>query len=517
MSDTIDSNEYLDSSFDPQSLKVAELRRIFLEHNVYFKSSAKKSELVMVFNEEIKPRAGELLRAKREPVRSSNKIETVGNASPVVLPTTTPKRGPGRPRKHPLPDDEAPTTTKKEPTTAKKDSEPATARKSVGRPRKAPKLESDEDTKKSSRRKTATFAASRSDDEMDVEDEKPESRTISSTFSSLNPFQSASPPATAGGKRRQTAVPTSSQKLAPPSSKASRRKTDIALTPTSISSKAGTNDVEFTFTRPDKTPKSNPFKKAERFMPPISSLKASPAFQSAAQRRKENDLASRQIAGSQQDEAGEEFTEEETATLPRRRLVRKTQQTSPINQFLKWASLLGLTAGSAYGANWYRNEKLKAGYCGIDSRPVVTPPHANDLEKLVHYIRPQCVPCPPHAICSPGFKMRCEDEFVKIDHPLSLSGLVPISAECAPDTEKLRKIQIVADEIIETLRDRTASVECGYTTAPTDRETGMSTAEIKEALLAKKSPSITPEQFDTLFTHAIDEIKTREEIEISSR
>lgn len=112
--------------------------------------------------------------------------------------------------------------------------------------------------------------------------------------------------------------------------------------------------------------------------------------------------------------------------------------------------------------------------------------------------------------------MTCEDEFQKVNHPLSFGGLLPLAAECAPDTEKLQRIQVVVDEIVETLRDRTASVECGYTTAPADGNVGMSASDLKTQLLAKKSSTITAEQFETLFDHAIEEVKTREEIEVSS-
>ncbi|RYF40194.1 MAG: hypothetical protein EOO38_22245 [Cytophagaceae bacterium] len=216
---------------------------------------------------------------------------------------------------------------------------------------------------------------------------------------------------------------------------------------------------------------------------------------------------------------GEEFTEEETATLPqvRKRLIRKSnRQASAVNQLLKWAALLTMTTGSAFGANWLRQEKIKAGFCGVDSEPVITKPGASGLEEVVNQIRPQCVPCPPHATCYPGFRMTCDEEFQKVQNPLSFGGLIPMAAECAPDTEKLRRIKVVADEIVETLRDRTASVACGYTAAPADGNVGMSATEIKQTLITRKAASLTDEQFSILFDHAIEDVKTREEVEISS-
>lgn len=557
MSDPIESNEYLSPAFDAQTLRVAELRRIFFEHNIDFKSAAKKAELVQIFNDEVRPQASDWLKAKQNPAPSANKIESVGQSSPPppaekprTSPTKTPgKRATGRPRKHALQEDDELVQPAVVP--------PSTAKKGPGRPRKMPKTESDEEglpvapstvRKTPSRRKTlgekvaAAPPTMETDEEMTDVVETPPVTTTTTTkarkptakkekneavFSSDNPFQSGSPPPLASPtKRRQTVVPNSAQKLAPPLAKEPRRKTE-PLVPQSLSSPAGSSEVEFTFAKTGaatpKTPKpASAFKKNERFMPPISQLKASPAFQTAAQRRKENSLASSQLLDSPNtghESAGEEVTREESALLPpaRRRLTRKHQGPSTVNQILKWTSLLGLTAGSAYGSNWYRQEKVRAGYCGIDSDPVITHPGATGTEDLVNQVRPQCVPCPPHAVCSPGFRMTCEDEFQKVHSPLSFGGLFPVSPSCVPDTEKLRRIQIVADEIVETLRDRTASVECGYVAAPNDGHLGMSETEMKDKLAAKKSSAITNEQFDTLWDHAMEDVKTRDEIEISSR
>lgn len=541
MSDAIDNYEYLEPSFDPQVLRIAELRRIFYEHNIDFKTSAKKAELIQIFNEDIKPHGAEILRARRDPARYSNKIEEVGvPQSPAVFaqsPTKTPRRGPGRPRKHPLPEDEASFAAKKE---------PGTAKKSVGRPRKVPKLETD-DTPTPEKTTSKAPAASSRKTEKSERASSPElpshqgggvlKRTsqlledlhdsANSSFSSLNPFQSDSspPPASSPSKRRQTAIPNSTQKLAPPLAKAARRKTDLPVTPSSISSVPGTNDIEITFTRTGRTPSiPSSVRKQERFMPSISSLKASPAFQTAAQKRKENSLASNQLLSSNTDH---EFTDDDVeheedlvhddSLTPARKLLSKHNPSSSLKDFLKLATISSLVAGTAFGANLYRNEKFKAGYCGVDSYPVTTPVGASDWDMLVHRVVPQCVPCPPHAICRPGFRMICEDEFQKVYPPASLGGLLPVSPVCVPDTEKLQRIRIVAEEIVQTLRDRTASVECGYETAPVDGNIAMSAEELKAALSAKKSSTITAEQFDVLFTHALDEVKTLDEVEITSR
>jgi hypothetical protein len=64
--------EYLQPNFDPTSLKVADLRRILLFHDVDYPSSAKKAELVNMFLDNITPKAEGLLKKKNK-VRASSR------------------------------------------------------------------------------------------------------------------------------------------------------------------------------------------------------------------------------------------------------------------------------------------------------------------------------------------------------------------------------------------------------------------------------------------------------------
>ena len=72
-------DEYLQPNFDPTTLRVADLRRILLFHDVEFPSSAKKSQLVNMFLDNITPKAKGLLQ-KKSRVRPSSrgiiKVET---------------------------------------------------------------------------------------------------------------------------------------------------------------------------------------------------------------------------------------------------------------------------------------------------------------------------------------------------------------------------------------------------------------------------------------------------------
>ena len=52
--------EYLEDGFDPNSIKVATLRRILVENNVDFPSNARKNALVGLFDEKVKPQIPQL-------------------------------------------------------------------------------------------------------------------------------------------------------------------------------------------------------------------------------------------------------------------------------------------------------------------------------------------------------------------------------------------------------------------------------------------------------------------------
>lgn len=47
------SNDYLDEHFDVKSLRIADLRRILLEHDVDYPSSAKKQVLLDLFHKHV--------------------------------------------------------------------------------------------------------------------------------------------------------------------------------------------------------------------------------------------------------------------------------------------------------------------------------------------------------------------------------------------------------------------------------------------------------------------------------
>jgi hypothetical protein len=198
----------------------------------------------------------------------------------------------------------------------------------------------------------------------------------------------------------------------------------------------------------------------------------------------------------------------EVDVLPPRRRKQKSKASGTIKAFS--LTFLGTIATVASGV--WRQEKLAVGFCGIGHEAtslagVELPEWANDL-------LPQCEPCPPHATCYQNLEVVCDKDFIKKEHPLSLNGLIPLPATCEPDSEKTRRIGVVADRAVQVLRERNAKYECGDTDTeghPVENPQ-VSEKDLKEGLSSMKRKGMSQEEFDDLFESAIGEVLRRDEI-----
>ncbi|EQL00461.1 Inner nuclear membrane protein MAN1 [Ophiocordyceps sinensis CO18] len=223
-------------------------------------------------------------------------------------------------------------------------------------------------------------------------------------------------------------------------------------------------------------------------------------------------------------EPGEEFTPGEQLELERaaREGEIHIAERKPAPEVARRTSLktpllvLFLALISAYGA-WYRQEKIAVGYCGL-GRPAKTllPPELPLPDVLVSLVEPQCEQCPPHAYCYQDFSVRCEADFILEPHPLSLGGLVPFPPSCEPDGEKARRVHAVADKAVEELRERRAKFECGdlvdQTGQPQDSP-AITGEDLKESVSKRRNKRLSRQEFDELWTAAIGEVATRDEVQ----
>lgn len=476
MSDN-EGQEYLQDDFQPESLTVPRLRSILVKHNVQYPSTAKKPMLVELFNENIVPQRKKILARAARAKRSSTGIVNAGMEDEFNLEPPKSARRSRSPRK---PAARVKTEDSDEPTL------PAYSRSSRSASRQLAQA-SDTDNAPDTIRRTRRTATPR------IKSEEPEDHrfgrlstdrlsTEDSVFTSDNPFQSGSSPATSKppiGRRK-----TSSVERQPKTPKSSRRRTSM----THYTSEEDTRDYmsyDRATPRPSRRITSEPpeFEPGEEFTP-----EAQLELQQEWASHGKTNLAPRQ----------------------RKQPARKSTLATSL-----WVLLT--TVLVAYAA-WYRHEKIAVGYCGL-GRPAtqIIPPEIPVPDWAVPFVEPQCELCPQHAYCYANFEARCEPDFILKPHPLSFGGLVPLPPTCEPDGEKVRRVKAVADKAVEELRERRAQFECGETITETGErlETpAVEVEELKETVSRKRNKRLNKQDFDDLWVAALGEVQSREEVEV---
>ncbi|KAF6841482.1 sister chromatid separation protein [Colletotrichum plurivorum] len=494
----MDEYEYLQPGFDPKSLTVPRLRSIMVAHDIHYPATAKKPQLIELFNEEVVPQAKKILAKQARAKRSSKGIVDMGSSHESESfddydlapppPRTTRSRSPRKASARLISEDFEQEVSTPEPlliSPAKRKARTPSRQLPEPEPyEEEPEPEPVPEPPKSVRSKRAVTPHIKTEES---EEDFFKKRRQSEYFSMDNPFQSGSSPApikTPAARRKTAEMATS---LDTPEDGARRR-----------------TDGHYTEDRPKSSRKSHAFEV------PVSKLlrQETPEYQPI-----------------ETVEAGEEFTpdaqfemEQEMAASGERALEpRRTVPARPRRSLAKPFWALAVSLLGAYGA-WYRQEKIAVGYCGL-GRPAtqIIPPDVPVPDWAVQLAEPQCEPCPQHAYCYEDFSVRCEPDFLLKPHPLALGGLVPLPPTCEPDGEKVRRVKAVADKTVEELRERRAQFECGESTEEAGDAPGspaIDEEKLKEVISAKRSKKMNKQEFDDLWLAAIGDVKGRDEVEV---
>ncbi|KAI1779441.1 Man1-Src1p-C-terminal domain-containing protein [Hypoxylon cercidicola] len=507
MSDS-ESLEYLQPGFDPKTLTIPRLRSILVAHNVPYSSSAKKGQLVDIFNEQVVPQSKKILAARARAKRSSKGIvdaESQSSSNPFdeheaheeLAPPPTATRRSRSPRKasariksedpynQPMP----PPT----PSPTKRKSRASSRQPQASDTDTGPELDGSRTLRKVRPPVLVPKIKKEDSDEGFF-------RRTSDVFTNDNPFQSSSSPSALDHQTPSNRRRTGGTENPRSTSTGSRRRTDGHT----VVPKEERTSMPRTFGVP-LAPKAPP-KAPEPFVV----------------------------------EAGEEFTPEEQLELAAEEAIngnksvvagRQPRQRQPSK--ISWSTLLSIfsvTALSVY-AGWYRQEKIAIGYCGLgqsgssipneietpDWAQSVLPPQITVPQSFIDALEPECEPCPSHAYCYTDFSVRCEQDYILKSHPLSFGGVIPLPPTCEPDGVKVRRVQAVADKAIEELRERTAKYECSE--AVDEEGTRLASPaieeqELKEMINKKRSKKMNNQEFEDLWGSALGEIKTRDEVEV---
>nr|POE51160.1 inner nuclear membrane protein src1 [Quercus suber] len=475
----MDEQEYLEPGFDPASLTVPRLRSVLVAHSVNYPSSAKKPQLIELFNQHVLSQATKIRAANARVKRSSMGIVDFGSSqdtndddddNEALEPPRSVTRSVSR----------RSTRARTEEAEAVRPT-PRSARHSTAPPEQAPR--------RASSKHARTLEVAEEEEEPQTASKRPASRKsrLSATtpiavkgeaidddspFSYNNVFQSGSSPSAATPReteRRRTTMTSAATRDAERRRDLRRRTDEIR------SSRPQTTQIDGAVVPTRRT-----------FEMPVSQF------------RKE------------ELEPSEDFTPEEQQELVE---AQRSGEVVPVRRSTKqhashaarWGPLTIMTALLAGLGTVWRQEKVQVGYCGVGTPSteiagVEIPPWAEP-------IRPQCEPCPPHAFCGDNLDTTCDDDFVLTQHPLSFGGLFPLPPTCEPDSQKAIKVNQVKERAVEKLRVQNAKYECGEAASPVLKET-----ELKQTLSAGRRKDMSNEEFESLWASAIGEIQAVDEI-----
>ncbi|KAK6345323.1 inner nuclear membrane protein enriched at telomere/subtelomere region [Orbilia javanica] len=543
-----DETYYLQPGFDASTLTMPIIRNLLVKHEIDFPSNVKKAKLVEIFETELAPQGPKLL-AEASRVRASARgivnAEDYGTIGEPEVGRTPKKRAPRRKASS-----VATTTTDYDETTGDEDIV-ATVRKATRRVTATPRKRTASPVKRGRKSSAMPQQETTDDDEIQniVMEETPRVRRggrrslapktpepvklpspspepveavdDGPVFSSENPFQMGSSPRyqpqPVDTNRRRTML----DKSTPRQVDSSRRRTEGLP---SIRRSPQTPEFDRVSPMPNVSP--TPVKMIS--MSKFKSLTPDRKIASMqAEIENNNNEIERRIFGNtevyikEEDqsldmlEPGEEFTPEEQLEVELEdenanavtRLARRKGKSEIGTTLMSLLTTLFFIAIAAYAA-WWREEKIKVGYCGIGKPSIKNTGYLEWADKLV----PQCETCPSHAICRSRLSTDCYTDYVLVPHPFSLGGLIPLAPTCQPDSEKIRRVSVLSDAVITKLRDRAAAIECGYIRPVSEEEEGISGKDIKDALYEMKSPTLSDDQFNELWDNAVQDLENKDEV-----
>ena len=464
----MDDQAYLEAGFDPALLTVPRLRSILVQHNVDYPSSAKKGQLIDLFNENVVPQARKIKSASLRVKRSSRGIVDVPPSQStadgeeeeeqVRPPPSTGRRSAGRTTRARTEEAEeiqpAPRSTRH--STAPPEATPRRATSKHARTVEKVVPEEEPEPKRPASRKSRQSAATPVVKQEAADD---------SPFSMDNVFQSgSSPPAPTDRRRTTQSVVKDDERHR---SRDGRRRTD-EVRPARQQKDGAVVPTRRTFEMPVSAMKKERVEPNEEFTP----------------------------EGQQELVLAEQSGELVPARPKARRPASKTVRTG--------AGAFVVTLLTAFAALWAQ-EKSQVGYCGVGRAS--TEIAGVQIPEWADVIRPECEPCPPHAMCNEKFETVCEPGFILTQHPLSFGGVLPVAPTCEPDSARLKQVKDVKERTISELRERNAQYECGEAPSPEVKET-----ELKKDISSMRRRSMSNEEFEDLWNAAWEEVVKVDEV-----
>ena len=476
---------YLDADFNPKDSKMAELRRILTENRVEYPTKAKKSVLVKLFNEGVKPRVPELREKQSKVKPSSEGIELVKSKQ------RSRSKSPKKKKRtiEQVKEEEQPNDEEKESISIDIVDRDGDIKMELS-PRKTPNkkktkktsptkteenVEEDEGSKKKRRRKdqkkkksvgnSSIDITASPDKSLQIDKFETESNSSASLNTSVNNIEIHS--------LKTEPIFTSSEPIVKP-----RRRQAPDLDKLNVSEEFRNKLQEAVSAQ---EPENIPVEiKNEEPIPVEVEIETESKIEDT------EEAPSSEIASTseeilvvdpvpQSDSKATESTENEngnsTETESKTNNSCKPKAKKCVKGALKFVSkslyFSAIASAVLYGV-WIREQKFQVGFCGreLPLKSITGQFGDNALLQnvdtfLKENLKPQCVPCPDNAVCSTNLELTCKSGFNSVESPFALNGLLPFAAECVKDESEQKAIRKMVDHTMKYLREQNSKVECG--------------------------------------------------------
>lgn len=537
----MDNYDYLEPNFNPKTLKVPELRRIFVFHSVSFPSSAKKSDLIEIFNREIATRAAQLKAEFVDVAPEGKDIVKVPAAVPVQSDSKKAPSGSASPNK-PLEADDKTTVPVKSKKMKSRAAKPATASSSVTTAEledieiseyiREEKItiensvvviaDSDDDvnTPETDRKKrpledeTAEPLRKRQELEGDVEKEPVQTDSASSAAPSITPSQQEPPQTPAKQQADHASFHT-------PATSFKEKKNNSAQKQNSLSAGSGAGR-RITVREPSASPVATTKKESVLAKSPVS-----PATVKDKAKKESEPVATVSDSEEAETEVSSAENDSDVETKPENAgegEQEDSEAASVLGQVLEGILLVLVVISLAFTARWFAAEQFKAGYCGVTEAPhsiqqwYYNPPQGlqdyvskeyivGRAQQFIDEIRPQCVECPEHAVCSDGFHSECEPGYIKVESILSVGGYLPVPPYCKLDTSREDRYNKLKKKALEILRERNGRVICG-----TKIDSKIEASELRKLLFDLEKDTIDQAEFEDIWDNILIDIESESDI-----
>ena len=531
----ISEMNYLDADFNPKDSKMAELRKILTENRVEYPNKAKKSVLVKLFNDDVKPRVPELREKQKNVKPTSEGIELVKSKQRSKSKSPKKKK---RTREEAKKEEESKEEEKETISIdiVDKDGDikmELSPRKSPSKkkgkhesPKKSENVE-EEGSKKKRRRKDQKKRKSLGNSSIDMTASPEKSLQIDKFETESN---SSASPNTSFNDIKSHAIKgelkfASSEPLPAP---LRRRAPDLAKLNVSEEFRAKLKEAVLS-----QEPEIIPVEIKKEDPVPIEV-----SVQDAITKEESDEITSSDVIMSSDEvktseqaspEVGtENIVNNEDKINSSKEIQPETKQPCKLKagkcakgalKFVGKSLYFSVIASAVLYGVWMREQRFQVGFCGeeLPLKSITGTFKDNKLLQdvdnfLQDSLKPQCQPCPENAVCSTNLHMTCTTGFNLVESPFSLNGLLPFVGECVKDDSERRAINKMVDHAMKYLREQNSRVECGR--GSNKEISGISLEELFDNVSEDimEEFELSKHQIKTLWSGVVKKVKTFPEV-----